>query len=144
VNFPIADRADLVSEVFERLHHLGIVRINGTPASGKSTLMNLMIRHLLKGKERDKSIYTLMGWPPNDVRLVGGWAKYLENETGVNGLEWIDYSGYLFLDEAQQSYWDERLWAGLFKYITPNSPCRIVLFTSYGSLEAIRVRDQET
>ncbi|RHZ43313.1 uncharacterized protein CDV56_100733 [Aspergillus thermomutatus] len=133
VVFPIAERAELVKEILERLLHFAIVRINATPASGKSTLMNLMVKHLLKGKEGHNPIYVMIGWNHQRVENAGGWAKYLEAQTGVNGFKWPDHSGYLFLDEAQESYQDDELWAGLFKTVSPNSKCRILLFTSYGS-----------
>jgi hypothetical protein len=137
VVFPVAERAELVKEIFERLDNFAVVRINGTPASGKTTLMNLMIKHLLKGKEGHNPIYVLIGWEHQRVKDAGGWAKYLEEQTGVNGFKWMSHSGYLFLDEAQESYQDGELWAGLFKAISPISKCRILLFTSYGSPDRV-------
>lgn len=130
---PVAERTELVKEIFERLDNFSIVRINGTPASGKTTLMNLMIKRLLKGSECHEPIYVLIGWEHQRVKNAGGWAKYLEEQTGVNGFKWINHSGYLFLDEAQETYEDSELWAGLFKAVSSYSKCRILLFTSYGS-----------
>ncbi|EED21016.1 conserved hypothetical protein [Talaromyces stipitatus ATCC 10500] len=135
--FPIAERTELVEEIFVCLIRFPIVRINGTPASGKTTLMKLMTKHLLKNKEDHKPIYVLIGWEYQRVKDASGWAKYLEEQTGINGFEWISHSGYLFLDEAQESYQDTELWAGLFKDLDTSSNCRILLFTSYGSPDSI-------
>lgn len=133
VVMPVAERTELVKEVFERLDHFAIVRINGTPASGKTTLMNLMIKHLLKESEGQEQIYIRIGWEHDKVTNAGGWAKYLEEQTGVNGFKWINHSGYLFIDEAQETYEDSELWAGFFKAVSPSSKCRVLLFTSCGS-----------
>ncbi|PYH96186.1 hypothetical protein BO71DRAFT_184152 [Aspergillus ellipticus CBS 707.79] len=115
INLPVAERTELVMEIFERLENFAIVRINGTPASDH------------------KLIYVLIGWAPDKVESVGGWAKYLEEQTGVNGFNWISHPGYLFIDEAQQTYGDQQVWTGLFKAVSSTSRCRVVLFTSYGS-----------
>ncbi|KAL5365252.1 hypothetical protein BJX96DRAFT_8757 [Aspergillus floccosus] len=129
---PVAERTDLVQEIFERLRQFAIVRINATPASGKTTLMKLMIRHLLRTPGHEPA-YKLTGWESDEVKMAGGWANYLEKRTGVHGDNWISHSAYLFIDEAQQTYWDTELWAALFKEITPFSKCRVLLLTSYGS-----------
>ncbi|KAB8265226.1 hypothetical protein BDV32DRAFT_116231 [Aspergillus pseudonomiae] len=48
VIFPVAERTELVKEICERLDCFAIVRINGTPASGKTTLINFTIKHLIE------------------------------------------------------------------------------------------------
>ncbi|KAL2802570.1 hypothetical protein BJX63DRAFT_106959 [Aspergillus granulosus] len=133
IDHPVVERTELVKEILARLDEFRLVRINGTPASGKTTLMNLMIKHLLKESEGCALIYNLLGWERDIVRNAGGWKKYLKEQTGVDGSRWTGHSSYLFIDEAQQTYWDTELWAGLFRTISPGSKCRVLLLTSYGS-----------
>ena len=118
-----------------RVQRYHIIRVRGTPASGKTTLMQLLANKLLEIYDHTTPIYTLLGWRKEIVHGLTGWNAYLEHETGVCGNNWPSYPAYLLLDEAQQSYWDEALWANLFKAIEPvvgASPF-IVLFSSYGS-----------
>lgn len=75
----------------------------------------------------------LSGWEKEEVRGVNGWVAYLEKQTGINGRQLLGHRGYLFLDEAQQSYWDDQLWADLFKSVGLGIQLHITLFMSYGS-----------
>ncbi|KAL4814738.1 hypothetical protein BDW67DRAFT_176907 [Aspergillus spinulosporus] len=125
-------RNKLVDELIARVKHFHIVRVNGTPASGKTTLLNLMANKLL-ACDPSTPVYVISGWKEDAVRSAKGWAAYLENIAGVDGRDWMTHCGYLLIDEAQQSYWDDELWADLFKAIEPGSQAYIILFTSYGS-----------
>ncbi|KAL4961801.1 uncharacterized protein BDV14DRAFT_192003 [Aspergillus stella-maris] len=127
----IIPRGDLVDELIARVNHYHIVRVNGTPASGKSVLMNLVANTLLERCGQATPIHSLTGW---DTKIsMTGWAAHLEQETGVHGRSWITYPAYLLLDEAQQSCWDRELWADFFKRIEPGTSPFIILFMSYGS-----------
>ncbi|KAL2813740.1 hypothetical protein BJX63DRAFT_214533 [Aspergillus granulosus] len=125
-------RTVLVREIIKRLDEFSLVRVNGTPASGKTTLMHLVIDHLLSGK-CDKPLYMITRWDQNYIRSMGGWASFLQAETGVKRNEWRKHPCYLFLDEAQESYKDGNLWAEFFKAVDSSWACRILLLTSYGS-----------
>ncbi|KAL4936667.1 hypothetical protein BDV06DRAFT_216484 [Aspergillus oleicola] len=126
----IIPRGNLVDELIARVNHYHIVRVDGTPASGKTVLMNLVANTLLERHGQATPIHSLTGW---DTRISkSGWAAHLEQETGVHGRSWITYPAYLLLDEAQQSYWDHELWADLFKRIEPGTSPFIILFMSYG------------
>ncbi|KAL2819013.1 hypothetical protein BDW59DRAFT_175000 [Aspergillus cavernicola] len=111
-------RPKLIDELIKRVECFRIIRVNAPPASGKTTLMNLMINSFAR-KVRD------------NVGSAGGWAGYLERETGANGHCWLVYPAFLFIDDAQQSYWDGELWAAFFKSIEPAVIPYVVLFTSY-------------
>lgn len=114
------------------MKYFHIIRINGTPASGKTTIMNLMVNKLLE-YDSATPIYVLSGWKMESVVSANGWASYLEKQTGIHGRHWLTHRGYLLVDEAQQTYWDDELWADLFKAVEPASQPYIVLFMSYGS-----------
>lgn len=129
----INSRAELVDELIARVQHYHIIRVSGTPASGKTTVMNLMVNKLLEKYGQTIPIHVLSGWDRKTVRSATGWAVHLEQETGVHGRNWLTYPAYLLLDEAQQSYWDDELWADLFKRIEPGTSPFIVLFMLYGS-----------
>ncbi|RAQ48713.1 hypothetical protein AFGD_010739 [Aspergillus flavus] len=126
-------RADLVDELIARVHDYHIIRVIGPPASGKTTLMKLMVNKLLEMNGPTKSIHVLTGWDKQEVCGAPGWARYLGQKTGVHGEEWLSNPAYLLLDEAQQTYWDSGLWASFFKSAGPGWSVFIVLFMSYGS-----------
>jgi hypothetical protein len=129
----ITPRAKLVDELIARVQHYHIIRVNGTPASGKTTVMNLVANKLFEKYGQTTPIYTLSGWKLETVCSTTGWSAYLKQETGIEGDRWLTYPAYLLLDEAQQSYWDDQLWADLFKRVEPGAGPFIILFCSYGS-----------
>ncbi|KAE8412341.1 hypothetical protein BDV36DRAFT_300967 [Aspergillus pseudocaelatus] len=129
--FTIA-RETLVDELIARVNHYRIIRVNGTPASGKTTLMRLVANELLRIYGEEKPIYCLSGWRQSIYDI--GWAAHLEKNTGVHGRSWLNYSAYLLLDEAQLLYWDGNLWSEFFKSVEPpGTGPFIILFMSYGS-----------
>jgi hypothetical protein len=130
----INPRTKLVDEVIARVQRYHIIRVRGTPASGKTTVMQLVANKLLEKYGQTTPIHTLSGWNKNAVEEATGWNAYLKQETGVRGDRWPTYPAYLLLDEAQQSRWDSQLWADLFKAIQPvvGSPF-VILFSSYGT-----------
>ena len=95
--------------------------------------MNIVVNQLFENHGKERPIYVLTDWNERIIRGQGGWDAYLEQETGVHGDQWLTYSAYLVIDEAQESYWDGALWADLFKRIELDSSPYILLFTSYGS-----------
>ncbi|BCR93607.1 uncharacterized protein AKAW2_10653S [Aspergillus luchuensis] len=128
----IVHRDGLITELIARLKASHIVRVRGTPASGKTTIVNLLANKLLDC-DPNTPLYVMSGWDVDMVTRAKGWAGYLEQRTGVHGRSWLTQRGYLLIDEAQQSYWDVALWADLFKAVDPSSQPYIVLFMSYGS-----------
>ncbi|KAL2832480.1 hypothetical protein BDW59DRAFT_169350 [Aspergillus cavernicola] len=128
----ITPRGKVVDELIARVHYFHIVRVNGTPASGKTTLMNLTVNKLLEYYPATP-IYRISGWERESVCNANGWAAHLEAQTGIHGHQLLTHRAYLLLDEAQESYWDGELWADLFKAVEPASQVHIILFMSYGS-----------
>ena len=127
-------RTKLVDEIVARVQQYHIIVVRGTPTSGKTTLMELVANKLLKIYGHEHPIHILYGWNQKDVQQAAGWNAYLKQETGVRGDHWRSYRACLLLDEAQPSYWDDELWAALFKSILPvvGYPF-VILFSSYGS-----------
>src|SRR2546423_1747471 len=99
----------LVDEMIARVQCYHIIRVRGTPASGKTTVMQLVANKLLGKYGQTTPIHTLSGWNKNVVKEATGWNAYLKQETGTGGDKWPTYPAYLLLDEAQQSYWDDQL-----------------------------------
>ncbi|KAL4781842.1 hypothetical protein BJX76DRAFT_359516 [Aspergillus varians] len=127
----IAYRDKVIDELIARVKYYHIIRVNGTPASGKTTIMELMVNKLLNC-DPATPVYIMSGWSRDDVRSYG-WAAYLQAKTGIHGRQWLGHQCYLLIDEAQQSYWDDELWADLFKAVDIASQAYIVLFMCYGS-----------
>ena len=130
----INPRTELVDEIIARVRHYHIIQVRGTPASGKTIVMQLVANKLLEMYNHEPPIYIFYGWDREEVRADTGWIAYLEKKTGVRGDHWPRYQAYLLLDEAQQSYWDDELWAALFKSIQRDAGATfVILFSSYGS-----------
>ncbi|PYI23954.1 hypothetical protein BO99DRAFT_418681 [Aspergillus violaceofuscus CBS 115571] len=127
-------RHDLINELILRLERYHLIRINGTPASGKTTTMKLMANELLK-RYPDTPLYILSGWPERQVRAAGGWVRYFQQQLNIciSGDELEAFPSFILLDEAQESYWDTDLWVQLFKSIEKTVSVHFVLFTCYGS-----------
>lgn len=123
-----------MDEVIERVQISRLIQVRGTPASGKTTLMELVANKLFQRHNRTIPIYNLSGWNRVEVEKAGNWGRYLGQQTGVSGSNWLGYSAYLLIDEAQRSYWDDALWADFFKKIQEykGNPL-VILFTSFGS-----------
>ncbi|RAH63999.1 uncharacterized protein BO66DRAFT_406762 [Aspergillus aculeatinus CBS 121060] len=125
-------RPQFIDELIARLDRYHLIRVNGTPASGKTSMTRVLANELL-ARYPQTPVYLLCGWEWDDVRFAGGWALYLQQQLGTHGHRLITHPGFLLLDEAQQTYWDTQLWTDLFKSITGSSAVKVVLFTCYGS-----------
>ncbi|KAE8158649.1 hypothetical protein BDV40DRAFT_291661 [Aspergillus tamarii] len=90
--------ANLVDEVIERVHHYHIIRVIGTPVSGKTAVMKLMVNRLLENYGPTTPIYALTGWQKQKVRVTSGWARYLEQKTSGQGRDiepgWCSFIGF--------------------------------------------------
>jgi len=131
----IDPRTELVDEIITRVNFYHIIRVRGTPATGKTTLLELVVNKLLKKTYGNTlPVHPVFGWDREDVTKATGWEAYLQKKTGIHGNTWLTYKAYLLLDEAQVSYWDSELWTNFFKKIRPlvDHPF-IILFSSYGS-----------
>ncbi|RDW76434.1 uncharacterized protein DSM5745_06426 [Aspergillus mulundensis] len=125
-------RQELVDELIDQVEERRIIRVNGIPGSGKTTMMHLMVNTLLKKYDDTLPIHTITGWNMDVVTDAGGWNPYLKTVTGVAGNDWHTNTAFLLIDEAHQLYGDLLIWADFFGRICSSSSSRIVLFTSYG------------
>jgi hypothetical protein len=130
----VSPQNQLVNGIIDRAETFRIIIVKGTPACGKTTLMQLVANKLLAQSSGAIPIHIITGWDKRDV--AGGWNKYLMQMTSIKGRDWPSSSAYLLFDEAQMSYWDTELWAAFFKEIIqdniPDNPC-VMLFASFGS-----------
>lgn len=127
----ISPRLKLVDGIIERAELYKLIIVRGTPACGKSVLVDLVANELLRKTEWP--VFVLNGWTRWDVESVG-WHEYLRKKTGISGSDWPTTKAYLLFDEAQESYWDGTMWASLFKTMIPffDDCPKIILFASYG------------
>ncbi|KAL4905913.1 hypothetical protein BDW74DRAFT_177609 [Aspergillus multicolor] len=126
-------RQGLIDQLIEEVEEHRIIRVNGIPGSGKTTLMHLMVNTLLKKDDKKiLPIHTTTGWDMNNITDAGGWDSYLKLMTGVAGYDWLAKPAFLLIDEAHQLYMDPWTWRDFLGLIDSSSSSRIVLFTSYG------------
>ncbi len=102
-----------------------MMKVRGTPASGKTVLAQLLAEHIY---QQDESVHIIWiyGWPTKAERR--NYRSYLQ-EKG-----WIEYAKTVFIfDEAQESYHDIELWTGFFKSMRAHRERRAIVLCSYGS-----------
>ncbi|PYI25965.1 hypothetical protein BP00DRAFT_461387 [Aspergillus indologenus CBS 114.80] len=126
-----AQRPRVVNELIARLDRYCLIRVSGTPASGKTTMMNLVANELLV-RHPTTPIYILDGWEEARVESAGGWALYLRALVGVPGRSLRNHPCYILVDDAHESYGDKPLWRALFKSCGPGDAAKIVLFSRDG------------
>lgn len=94
-----------MKEIFQRALEFRIVLIRGTPASGKTILMNLIRKHVLEVRP-GWVVHTIDGWPQGMTSKAS--EMFLRNEYKLN-LQFAKNS-VVFIDDAQSSYYDDFLW----------------------------------
>lgn len=118
-----------------------VIHIRGTPASGKTTLSQLLHDRLT---EQGKLAFLLTGWNPlenfktSSTRTDAWSALHNMLTKEFPGHSVSDYLGksVLLVDEAQMSYGDMLFWNGIIKEHSDGITqfgIRICLFCSYGS-----------
>lgn len=120
-------RPHTVEEVFQRALKFHIVLIRGTSAPGKTILMKLIHRHVLKTCP-GWVVHTFCGWPQgmnseDSQMFLEKELKKVDNQSAKNTL--------VFIYDAQSSYYDHNLWSS-FKTLESDS-AMFILLSSYGS-----------
>jgi tRNA uridine 5-carbamoylmethylation protein Kti12 len=95
----------MVTTVLSLLHESRFVHIRGTPASGKTTLCNLLA-HKIRNNKPHAQILKMVGWDEKKAVQAGDWNIYLQQRTGLYAEELMSAAGdiYLLVDEAQTTY----------------------------------------
>jgi hypothetical protein len=103
-------------------------QVRGIPASGKSTVLNLL-HTFIRDSCPDMKVYRIDSWPKSEE-------QYTERLDAITNGFPSHSPCYLLFDEGQDTYDDSALWNGFFKSITESSSYRIVVFCSFGSPSA--------
>ncbi|KDQ06792.1 hypothetical protein BOTBODRAFT_181262 [Botryobasidium botryosum FD-172 SS1] len=128
-----APRQGLVETLLHKLEHFKLVQVRGTPASGKTTLKKLLQVHLLEQRP-DALVYVCSSRPAQapDLHWTDRFRTRLSRPRGE--LFPPNKRCYLLFDEAQDSYWDTRLWNEFLKDVQdPSSHIHVIIFCYYGS-----------
>ncbi|KAH8116338.1 hypothetical protein DFH11DRAFT_1505944, partial [Phellopilus nigrolimitatus] len=99
--------------------------VRGTPASGKTSLANLLCKYIEEIEDKPKLSY-ISTWSEKDLQKYGDYFGWLAKHG------WTPQST-LIVDEAQDTYWDTKFWNDFLKGIDKRSRYRVILFASYGS-----------
>ncbi|KAN0124749.1 hypothetical protein V8E52_001301 [Russula decolorans] len=126
VELPPADtslRSNTVSILYEKLKKYHFILVRGTPASGKTTLAQLLAKHI-RQQEPAVHVIPVYGWPLGEVNwqahlLKHGWRQ--------------DKKTIFIFDEAQLSFEDFILWGEFFKELHNFDTPFAIAFASYGS-----------
>ncbi|KAF8246761.1 hypothetical protein K440DRAFT_321623 [Wilcoxina mikolae CBS 423.85] len=126
-------RTAVTSELLRRLLHYQILYVRGTPASGKSVLLNLLHQQLCVQCPALKVI-SIVSWPKAMNVLQS--RNYLEQLLGcsLSKVTMIPPT-VLLVDEAQTTKDDEYFWNTFLKFIVQpdDTPLLVCLFATYGS-----------
>ncbi|PGH00845.1 hypothetical protein AJ79_08097 [Helicocarpus griseus UAMH5409] len=127
-------RQSTVSALWSRLRRYSVIHVRGTPASGKSTLAQLLARHVKKNSDIPVLIAS---WPLNFPDPIGVYSDYNDLLNFIfkkRQLDnWMGQPRLIIIDEAQSSYPYLSFWNDLIKSITYGCFPYVALFTSYGS-----------
>src|SRR5207249_4641436 len=129
----------VLDRLLDKVRTHRIVLVKGTPASGKTSLLRLLQRHLKNTKEFDIKVL------PNGITSVAFETRQYRNlaEKEVEGAV-VNELGYdpldtpsakptiLLVDEAQTTYWSNWFWNSLVKSVNDGVVPRlfIILFSS--------------
>ncbi|KAF2396482.1 hypothetical protein EJ06DRAFT_534210 [Trichodelitschia bisporula] len=125
-------RINLLKAVVERLDHTGVVQLRGTPASGKTSVMDLLYHYLrLQGNQ----VHLLSRYPNGATRL---WFHQLKELLLDAHADVLRTPAYILFDEGQTSYtdapfWNEAIKVVLEKFKTRPQSIKFVLACCYGS-----------
>lgn len=103
--------------------------VRGTPASGKSILMNLIHEHATRNLPH-LMLHVFGGWP-SDMSFAES-QNYLEKMLGfARDMLFKARNTIICIDDAQSTYYDEELWS--FLKMLDSAGASFILFCSYGS-----------
>ncbi|KAE9405580.1 hypothetical protein BT96DRAFT_329766 [Gymnopus androsaceus JB14] len=119
-----------VDGIMSRLEVVNFIQLRGSPASGKTTLINLIQAEI---ESRDVRVHRFDFWPKEeDLR------HNLRRNLEIIQSDAIEQEAltYVLIDEAQGTFNDTILWTKLFKRVADSHPghfFRIIIACSYGS-----------
>ncbi|KAG8986650.1 hypothetical protein FRB94_003146 [Tulasnella sp. JGI-2019a] len=125
------DRKSTVKTLHAKLQKYPRIQVRGTPASGKTTLLDLLHAYILD-RNPLASVYVIRSWNRNSllgISLEDRIAKILPEFPQRDTTK--EYP-YLLFDDAHDTYWDSDLWNQIIKE-NKRHRHRIVLFCAYGS-----------
>lgn len=117
-----------MQRILERALKHSVLLVRGTPASGKTILMNLIHEHVTKNLPHLR-LHISRGWPSN--LSFAESQNYLENMLGLARDQLFKaHDTIICIDDAQSTYYDEELWS--FLKILDSGGASFILFRSYG------------
>lgn len=109
---------------------LKFIQVRGTPASGKTTLLNLLWTYIKAKEPNGVNIHLFVRWNRDGVDNVDD-STWLRQK--IPGFPNPTAKTYLLFDNGECTYWDAALWDYFFKRHRDFDKYRIILFCSYGS-----------
>ncbi|KAL4970219.1 uncharacterized protein BDV14DRAFT_186686 [Aspergillus stella-maris] len=126
-----------VLELASALDNQDVIHVRGTPASGKTTLSELLRDYYL---ENNRKVFLLEYWKPLDFShgqdAWTGFSLRLQHRyPGYHSKDFFASKNVILIDEAQGSYADIGFWNTVIKDRRSNLgyDIKICLFSSYGS-----------
>ncbi|KAL4916695.1 hypothetical protein BDW62DRAFT_211811 [Aspergillus aurantiobrunneus] len=120
-----------VSELATALDNQDVIHVRGTPASGKTTLSELLRDYYLENNRKD-------AWTEFSLRLQHRYPRY-------RSTEFFASKNVILIDEAQGSYADIGFWNTVIKdrRSSLGYNIKICLFSSYGSPASLTPQPNE-
>ncbi|PVI08714.1 hypothetical protein DM02DRAFT_466219, partial [Periconia macrospinosa] len=143
IDYP-CERQGLVNSVLKMVQDVGVVVIRATPQVGKTTLLNLLGRHIVHHEANLEPVY--IEWKTREERKNVPYTEYMEREKqeyikinakqraahGTTKTRRNTRTIYL-IDEAQFSYEEDKFWNLLAKNKPTRNSVLYVLVCVYGA-----------
>ncbi|KAJ7498644.1 hypothetical protein FB451DRAFT_5225 [Mycena latifolia] len=134
----VYSRPGTVQAIYAQTIGKGFVHVEGTPRSGKTTLLRLLYKHIVQ-QDPQALVLTFSGWPSfieaqtQFLNIVGYFSTRCSGPalSYQQVYSWVgEQRLWLLFDDGQAMFWDEGLWNGLFKSLEPSKNLKVVMFST--------------
>ena len=124
-------RIETVRALHDMLEEFRVVHVRGTPASGKTTLADLLESYY---KNLGDTVIMVPPWERNPILPIQRLIEIGKGQGCRLSHTLREWNVVLIFDEAQISFHDKQLWLNIIKTQSGSSEGpRICIFSSYGS-----------
>ena len=133
-------REATVQSILDSLLTYRVLHLRGTPCSGKTVLMELIIDYIRRKMDKFRTVF-VRSWP-TDINGENETESYLETILGIPAKRFAASTDLvLLIDEAQTTYRNTYLWNTLIKDVDKRRlGVFIILLSSYRSASGFSVK----
>jgi len=123
-------REATVQSILDSLLTYRVLHLRGTPCSGKTVLMELIIDYIRRKMDKFRTVF-VRSWP-TDINGENETESYLETILGIPAKRFAASTDLvLLIDEAQTTYRNTYLWNSLIKDVDKQQRGVFIVLSSY-------------